>query len=291
MHEPHAWERMMDKNIDFNKKYDDCLTIGNVLTMKAIETIIETGEYSKQSYSTLAILGDGAGISFGPNQATAKSEGLCNILRDYVKREDAVKKYVNKLLSYDTISNYSIKCIDNDFDKDFQDLIIEIAQEDRALREVQRKHMHEDHFRKAYEFASEEKLALPLSYMVMFDFMNQSSVKFVKDQVLDFDEIFGDDLNLEVMSDEEFEKEWIMGLIDYRHNYLTHFIRTSSPSHTEEVRKSSYRTESLRDLARRDLWDLEIPMDFHLTFTYKRTSPKIKTFKLNEEVIRDVGLY
>ncbi len=83
----------LDPKVDHNIFPTDEITPQQKKIIDAIVSINETGKIpSEKSYSTVAILADGAGISYGKHQATDKSGSLDKIVKKY-KELSGSKKF------------------------------------------------------------------------------------------------------------------------------------------------------------------------------------------------------
>lgn len=65
---------------------------------EAIVQIFETGKFSTGGYSTVAILADGAGISYGKHQATDKSGSLDTIMKQYILQGGTYASEIQKYI-------------------------------------------------------------------------------------------------------------------------------------------------------------------------------------------------
>lgn len=297
----------MDKQVDFDKAFDENFTIGNVLTIKAIETIIETGKYEKGSYDTLVVLSDGAGITWGKNQTTENSGGIYKVLKYYLEDPklldnmygEQLKPYMDKL--YDGKDRSKKFALSKD--SKFQELLVEATQRDRKMREAQRKHFHNNYFRPMYELALDYDITLPLGLMVFYDMGIHSGPRFATQLIDKFDKEWTSPAKFDIdkdgeIDDKEFtdeewlelERAWINGLIEFRLNWLLNFKSSRRPKHTKVVRLSSYRMYAMQHYAEQGDWDLELPLTHKNIHKYNRSRPYVSSTKLTEELIREVEL-
>lgn len=297
----------MDKQTSFDKAFDENFTIGNILTIKAIETIIETGKYEKGSYDTLVRLPDGAGITWGKNQTTENSGGIYKVLEYYLndpKLKDnmfgeQLRPYMDKL--YDGKDRRKKGALTND--EAFGNLLIEASKRDRKMREAQRRHFHNNYFRPMYELALDYDITLPLGLMVFYDMGIHSGPRFATQLIDKFDKEWTPPAKFDVdqdgeIDDKEFtdeewlelEKAWIKGLIEFRLNWLLTFKSSRRPKHTRVVRRSSYRMYAMEYYAEQEEWDLELPLTHKNIHKYGRKKPYVSSTELTEDQIRNVEL-
>lgn len=297
----------MDSNADFQTRFDENMTIGNILAIKAIETIIETGVYKKDSYSQLVVLDDEAGITFGKNQTTENGGGLHKLLTIYLTDNDLKNNMFGEKLKpfmdmlYDGSDRKKKFALTGN--GDFKELLVEAAQRDRKMREAQRKHFHNNYFRPMYELSLDYNITLPLGLMVFYDMGIQSGPAYAKQLIDKFNREWmppdkfdldkdGEVDDREFTDEEELELEqaWISGLIDFRLKFLLEFNSSRNPKFTLVVRRSSYRMYSMQSYASNGQWDLSLPLTHQNIHRYGRKKPYISSTELNEKIIREVEL-
>lgn len=296
----------MNKDIDFSQSFDEDFTVGQILTIRAMLTIIETGRLSHKAYSMIAILPDGAGISFGKNQTTENSGGLYRLLAMYQEmcekegQDFAFSDYMERL--YDGKDSSKKGALTSD--KSFHQELVSEADDVRLFREAQRRYFHKHYFRPAYEIASEYAITNPLILAQIYDIAIQSGITGAKRLISKFDKTWKSPAKFDIDNDghidydkisdseyDELERLWGQGLTDYRLEWLLNFKSSRNPAHSNIVRKSSYRSYAFKDQIEKENWGLELPFDFRLISKYKRRVPKITSFTLTEDIVRQVELH
>lgn len=278
-------------------------TVGQIVTIQAVETIIETGKYTLDSYWQLTVLGDRAGITFGKNQTTENGGGLRQMLNIYLGLPEA--RYAGDFLPYMS-KLYDGKSSRKKFaltkNQRFKDLLVEAATEDPVFRLAERIHFARNYFEPMLPIAEQYHATLPLFLLVMYDMSIHSGHKRAIRQIHKFrkewkvPEEFEPDadgnVDYDSFSSEErlaFEKALGREVIERRHHWLLN-VNIRDPKHREVVRKSSYRTYSMLHQADLDNWELSLPLDFPLIFKYGRKRKRVAPHTLEKDLIRSIEL-
>lgn len=296
----------MDVNIDFNKSFDENFTIGNILTIRAMETIIETGKYNRSSYSLLDILSDDAGITFGKNQTTENGGGLYKMIKMYT--EDPKFASGSFVDSFDEFlpllygsENGKINALKHD--DEFKKLLVNAAENDSMFIEAQRKFFHVEYFKPMYELSKEWDITIPIILMMFYDLGIHSGPKYATKLIDNFDKVWKPPSKFDIDSDGyvdnreytedediELERRWGKGLIENRMRWLLNFTSSRNPRKTALVRSTSYRARSILSQVKNKNWELELPFKFDLIFEREGRKPRVQTFNLTEELVREVEL-
>lgn len=287
------------KHFKSEDMYDSVFSMIEVQTIKALETIQETGRLELRSYWLLCVLGDGAGVTFGKNQMTENGGSLYKLLFIEYSRMNGIfsadfEKY--REILYRKSGSRSKKYALTENDK-FKALLIRAAQEDPIFRKAQDITFHRNYFRPAVEIAHEYDVTEALGLFVLYDMCIQSGPELAASLVKGFNDnwrapskfdIDGDGYvdDREFTDDEEveLEREWVSGLVRSRHHWLATFTNPRKPKHTAKVRESRYRMEwILNHLVKKDKYDLVLP------FTYASPYRSGKVQEINENNIYNAG--
>ncbi|MCA9916283.1 MAG: chitosanase, partial [Anaerolineae bacterium] len=233
----------------FEDTYNDAFTIGEIATVAALMTFLETGRYDFESYALVAILPDGAGISYGKNQATENSGSLRKVVQYYIEHNG---QRMPEAVSYSgrLYGNGAPKGGLTD-DEDFKSFLRETGKSDPVMQRAQRAVFHNEYMRPALGLASEYDITLPLGLLAIYDVCIQSGPSAAKKLLESFNESwappekfdvdadgFIDDREFTKEEEEELEIAFVDGFIAYRRNWLENFKNPRSPSHTKLVRST-----------------------------------------------------
>ena len=202
----------------------------------AIVNVFETGK-PRGNYSTLAVLNDGAGISYGIKQFTHRSGSLLHVLEKYLATDATAERQT--LESRLPVLRRSTK------------LAIETLASDERFKRALRSAAATSEMRAAQDAVAFERymnaavvkcralgLTLPLSLAVVYDSMVHGSWRSLAE-------------HLGPVHD---EKVWIKQYVEHRHEWLKSIPR---------LRTTSYRTTYfLKEIARGN-WQLKLPMYVH----------------------------
>ena len=216
--------------------------------------IVHIFEASKPlgDFSAVAVLDDGAGISYGMNQFTHKSRSLLAVVNKFLGKVDG-KTFDQKTnaaiakirSSVNLLSSNQITTAANDSVlKNALKLVGKLAEMQSAQTEV----MTEKYLQPAITACNGSNFVLPMSLAVIYDSHNQGSFAKIRDRV----RIKRKDFN----SDLAFEKAWIKEYCQERNNFLGNLPKKSQKA-------SVYRPKFfLAEIAAKN-WDLKLPMNVH----------------------------
>ncbi len=242
-------------------------TITQMKTIKCILGIVETGKIGGDP-STLTVLEDGAGITYGKHQCTENSGSLAKLLWDFYEPREAAK-FKNELAEYKELLYPKASKSNLSEDDNFKSLLRRAAKEDSEMLIAQNNMFHKEYFLPALGIAQDFSVKTALGLLVIYDICIHSGTKYGRNLIAKFDEDWEEPEELasesQLSGDQvlELNKSWTKALINYRHDWLTGFISKSS-GHQKVVRNSAYRTASYQLLAENNNWDLELPMTFVL---------------------------
>jgi hypothetical protein len=216
----------------------------------AIVNIFETGKPSG-NYAALAVLNDGAGISYGIKQFTHRSGSLLQVVEKYLAEnsETARETIESRLpllrrstkLAIDTLAG------DERFKQALKD-----AAKTIEMRSAQDSVATERYMAKALGECKALGLALPLSLAVVFDSVVHGSWLSLSGQ----------------LGPVRDEKTWIKRYVEHRHEWLRSIPR---------LRTTTYRTTFfLKEIARAN-WQMKLPMYVHGYLLKESDFPEAET--------------
>lgn len=235
--------------------------------LKAL-AIVHIFETSKPlgDYSAVAVLNDGAGISYGINQFTHRSGSLAAVLDRYAKLKGrthgVVASVLQDLRSGSKISMHSAN-------SQLKTVLANMGGEPEMQR-AQREIAFEMYMQPAIDACEGSDFTLPLSLAVVYDSINHGSFGKIRDRV---------QLNFPAsIKPEEFEREWISTYIRKRDEWLESIPRLKS---------TDYRTDFFLAQIARGNWNLDLPLNVH---GYRLTDATIDTMlpKQEEGVIFEI---
>jgi hypothetical protein len=217
--------------------------------------IVKIFETSKPfgNYSAVAVLNDGAGISYGVSQFTHKSGSLWAVIQRFDFLGGTIPASINALTSQffsATPSNIK-KLAANDQVK----AALRKLGKDPLMQQAQREIAFERYLKPAIDAAEGSNFTLPLSLAVIYDSMNHGSFAKIRDRV---------QLELPAsIKPVEYEKEWVTQYVKKRDQWLESIPRLAA---------TDYRTDFFLAQIARDNWNLDLPINVH-------------GFKLTEEIL------
>ncbi len=209
----------------------------------AIVRIFETGK-PLGNYSAVAVLNDGAGISYGASQFTHRSGSLRAVVDEYLRlggivgRKVMIERY-RKLL--DT-SPDAIKELSGDMV--FRNAL-RAAGMTREMREAQDRIAFTNYLAPAIAACEGSGFVLPLSLAVIYDSLTHGSYERIRDRV----SIKGGN-----GPSIEFEKRWVAEYVRTRDAWLGSILR---------LRATRYRTRFFLNQIMLGKWQLELPTVVH----------------------------
>jgi len=224
-------------------------------TIDAVVSIFETGSLPEaNAYSKVTVLGDGAGISYGCHQATARSGALEAVIDEFYVRGGQLR-IGNE---HEPVSAESAKAIAARsargltspplVSREVRDLMdaLEAAGHSPVMRAAQRHVFDRDYWLPAFAQGQELGLRYALSYLTLYDLAIHSGLhRLAKLRPL-FPEM--------PPSRGGGERLWVVGLLRCRRLWLAGSTR-------EIVRKTVYRVDELLDLCDAQRWALELPLE------------------------------
>ena len=210
-----------------------------IKTAWAITSVFETGKASGD-YSMVAVLKDGAGISYGKHQATDRSGTLDKIVHQYVHRGGSLAGM---------LAPYIVRLTDSPptlhKDDEFMQLLANLGK-DPVMQKVQDDVFARDYWRPALKTGEVCELELPLSYAVLYDICIQSGPGRIKKLRKQFKEV--------PPSKGGDEESWVRALNNARWSWLRGH---SNPV----VRTTVYRPKSFFEIMTSEAgWNLQLPL-------------------------------
>lgn len=215
----------------------------------AIVSIHETGKIpSDAAYSTVTVLKDGAGISYGKHQATDKSGSLDAVVMAYADHGGLLAP---KLIPYlDELEKNLTTTLDAKnlpaWTKGLMTLLAE-AGADPIMRKAQDEVFDRLYWKPSTDRCADMKLVLPLSYLAIYDTAIHSGPGRIDTLRKVFPEVppsRGGD-----------ERKWTTAFIRARRAWLA--------SHSNPlVRTTVYRCDGMLDLINNGNWQLTTPLKY-----------------------------
>ncbi|MGD9563568.1 MAG: chitosanase [Pyrinomonadaceae bacterium] len=213
------------------------------LKAMAVVNIFETGRPFGE-YSALAVLNDGAGLSYGISQFTHRSGSLHSVVRQYLKSGGRVGRGIlieNLITLRSTSASSIVSASQNGRLKN----ALRAAAVTHEMRAAQHEVAFERYLRPAIEACAGSGFVHPLSLAVIYDSINHGSWEMIRDRVR------LDRLRVPAAS---FEKRWITEYVKQRHAWLRGVPR---------LRSTSYRTAFFLAQIIAGNWDLRLPVTVH----------------------------
>ena len=217
--------------------------------IQAIVSIFETG-HSHGDPSAVAILPDGAGISYGMHQGTDRSDTLDEIVVRYLDRggsATALADYLPRLDRDETTT------IDPRNPPQWVRTLVRLLQragEDETMRQAQEEVFDERYWEPCERICRAAGLRHPLSWAVVYDTCIQSGPGRVAKHRARFREM--------PPSRGGCEKAWTRAYLAERLRWLQTY-QSRNPRTTELVRSTVYRPLALLELAGAGRWELRPP--------------------------------
>lgn len=213
------------------------------LTSLAIVHIFETSK-PMGNYAAVAVLNDGAGVSYGISQFTHRSGSLEKVLRRYERLNADVHSFAAYILRLGDRSPANIQRVsqDNEFKR-----LLKTAAGVPAMRQAQREIAFEQYLKPAIDACAGSGFVLPMSLAVIYDSINHGSWAKIRDLV----------------PAHLAEKDWIKTYVTKRDAWL---------ESVQRLRPTVYRTDFFLAQIARGNWNLDLPMNVH---GYKLTEKDI----------------
>ena len=220
----------------------------------AIVRVFETGK-PLGDYSAVAVLNDGAGVSYGASQFTHRSGSLRAVVDEYLRLDGAVgrKVLIDRYKTLRTITAEAMQTLAADMP--FRNAL-RAAGMTREMREAQDRIAFDKYLAPAIEACNGSGFVLPLSLAVIYDSLTHGSYEKIRDRVrVSKSDGFGRSTyqTAEAVA-LTFEKEWIREYVSVRHAWLGSILR---------LRSTRYRTQFFENQIKLGRWHLELPMIVH----------------------------
>lgn len=208
---------------------------------RVIVSIFETNRKAGNP-AALAVLDDGAGISYGMHQATHRSGTLAKVVEQYIllagKEAGALAAHLPGLKRIDDDS------VAHAATSGGLKVLLKSAGADPVMRQAQLEVFDRDYLNPAIQQCETRGWTLPLSLTIVYDSHIQGSWARVRDRV-----------SLRVGRTAS-EQEWMREYLHQREEFLLSLPKQSQ-------KNSVYRPRDLRQLADLQNWQLAAPMRVH----------------------------
>ena len=214
------------------------------LTALAIVHIFETSK-PFGDYGAVAVLRDGAGVSYGINQFTHRSGSLALVIAEYLRLGGQIgRDLFQQLLPELRSGGHILRVSENG---QFKTLLRQAAKTSE-MRQAQQTVAFEKYLKPAIDACEGSDFVFPLSLAVVYDSINHGSFAKIRDRVVINKPGNGS------MKPEEFEKAWITRYVQKRDYWLEH--------HTSDLLQTTdYRTDFFLAQIARGNWNLELPLN------------------------------
>jgi hypothetical protein len=226
------------------------LTTEQKETVQAVIGVFETGKAGGGDPSTVALLRDHAGVTYGINQTTDVSGGLDEIVLEYADRGG---RYARDLLPYvDRLSrNESARTPAPLWVDDLCDLLRRAGRDDPLMLAAQRAVFDRRYWAPCAGICEAAGLVLPLSWAAVYDSIihsNPAVVSSIRSRFRELPPARGG-----------VETDWTVAYIHGRRTWLERFVGRDE-AHTLLVRSTIYRPKALLALANAGRWSLDPPV-------------------------------
>jgi chitosanase len=209
----------------------------------AIVHIFETSKPFGE-YSAVAVLNDGAGISYGINQFTHRSKSLFAVIQRFVKLGGELPDVVERV--WDSLrSGTQIGVVSGS--GPVKQALARLGA-NPLMQQAQREIAFENYLKPALEAAEGSDFQFPLSLAVIYDSINHGSYDKIRDKVVVNRPGNGS------MKEEEFERLWISKYVQKRDAWLESVPRLAA---------TDYRTDFFLAQLARGNWNLNLPVNVH----------------------------
>lgn len=221
----------------------------------SILSVFETGK-PDGDYGAVAVLQDGAGISYGKHQATDRADSLDAILLRYVDlggaRSAEIQSFLPKLVADETSSLTAGK--PETWPSWAADLVelLEECGSDPVMKKAQDEVFSERYWNPCRDQCLAMKLVLPLSWCAVYDTTVQSGpsgVANIRKRFPGSPPSGGGD-----------EKAWTRAYLEARRKWLSEYTDAAHPERNATVRATVYRMDALLRLVEAGNWDLVVPI-------------------------------
>lgn len=223
----------MQEEISGMKQFS--FSIGNFLKALAIVNIFETGKPFGE-FAAVAVLNDGAGISYGISQFTHRSGSLAAVVERYLKLGGNIGRQLleNALPNLRRTEPVVIRAYAGDerFKKALRSAAIT-----REMRTAQLQIMFERYLKPAIDECDRLGFVLPMSLAVVYDSITHGSYEKIRDRV---------------SVTASAEKAWITEYVRQRDRWLSSIPR---------LQTTRYRTRFFLNQIMLGSWELRLPMN------------------------------
>lgn len=209
----------------------------------AIVKIFETGK-PFGNYSAVAVLKDGAGISYGTSQFTHRSGSLGDVVKRYERIAGELPTAV--ALAYpDLVARRNVA---GQSKNEALKAALRKLGKTPEMQQAQREIAFENYLKPALDACEGSDFTMPLSLAVIYDSINHGSYGKIRDRVK-----FQRPGNGSIKP-EEFEREWITEYVNRRDDWLE--------GHSNPLLQSTdYRTDFFLAQIARNNWQLRLPLN------------------------------
>ncbi|MEQ1494520.1 MAG: chitosanase [Novosphingobium sp.] len=220
----------------------------------SIVSIFETGKLpAAESYSTCTILPDGAGISYGKHQATARSGSLQEILTAYMDREPDIAPTsgpVEMAALLRESRSYSSEAAASAGVRGLMEFLRR-AGTDPKMVAAQDAVFAIRYWAPAVEICRNLGLVTALSHLTVYDVLIQSDAARLAMLRNDFAE--------SPPARGGNERKWTSSFNSARRAWLENF-RSADTARARAINRSAYRAIALEQLCATGKWDLNLPL-------------------------------
>jgi hypothetical protein len=208
--------------------------------------IVHVFETSKPfgDYSAVAVLNDGAGISYGINQFTHKSGSLAAVIERYIELAQYNENQTDLAYLVNFLPSLRQKVRIDELSKNtvLKSTLRDLGS-DPFMRQAQNEIAFERYLRPAIAACEGSHFTQPLSLAVIYDSINHGSWEKIRDRVV-ID-------RTGYPSNEAFERAWITEYVHDRDAWLASVPRLNS---------TRYRTRLFLNLIERGNWQITLPL-------------------------------
>jgi hypothetical protein len=209
-------------------------TATDKLKALAIARIFETST-PFGDYTAVAVLGDGAGVSYGSSQFTHRSGALAEVVARYLAKGGVVGRTVleSRMVKLRGTEKRSVDALAKD---DVFEKALKAAGVTREMRAAQDEIAFEKFLKPSLAVCVRMGFAAPLSLAVIYDSLTHGSWAMIRDRV---------------RIERANERAWITEYVIQRHRWLGSIPR---------LEKTRYRTRFFLEQIARGNWDLALPL-------------------------------
>ena len=222
--------------------------------INACLSINETGKLpSPQAYSTVTVLSDGAGISYGIHQSTDRSGSLDAIVMRYIDLGGSMANQFKPFLA-DLSANFSIAVDPKNLPQHVKDLenLLATAGKDPVMQKAQDQVFDENYWVPAVQRGVAMNLTSALAYLALYDTCIHSGPSRIDALRKSFPE--------RAPSTGGDEHAWVVAFLNARYNWLK---ANSNPL----VQKSADRVTAILKIAQAGNWTLATPFVYRFGVT------------------------